>query len=105
MLSLAGLPSRSKCGPSWISVFICTCSMRVDAGVHGVLGTTCLVGLSLYVLGAIDWGSRGIALFTLLGFVWVLIVLTGLAAEQRRRQDRYERRPEEGTDHTPHRMA
>jgi hypothetical protein len=53
--------------------------MRVDAGVHGVLGTTCLVGLSLYVFGAIDWGSRGVALFTLLGFVWVLIVLTGLA--------------------------
>jgi hypothetical protein len=79
--------------------------MRVDAGVHGVLGTACLVGLSLYVLGAIDWGSRGIALFTLLGFVWVLIVLTGLAAEQRRRQHRYERHTEESTDQTPHRMV
>jgi len=59
--------------------------MRVDAGVHGVLGTSCLVGLSLYVFGAIDWGPRGVALFTLLGFVWVLIVLTGLAGAQRRR--------------------
>ena len=72
--------------------------MRVDAGVHGVLGTTCLVGLSLYVLGAIDWGSRGVALFTLLGFVWVLIVLTGLAGEQRRRVQRYDQRPEESAD-------
>jgi hypothetical protein len=79
--------------------------MKVDAGVQGVLGTTCLVGLSLYVLGAIDWGARGIALFTLLGFVWVLIVLTGLAAEQRRRQQWYERHTEESTDQTPHRMA
>jgi len=73
--------------------------MRVDAGVHGVLGTACLVGLSLYVFGAIDWGARGVALFTLLGFVWVLIVLTGLAGEQRqqRRQppQRYEQRTEE----------
>ena len=105
MLSVAGLPSHNKCGPPRTSLFICTCRMRVDAGVHGVLGTTCLVGLSLYVLGAIDWGSRGIALFTLLGFVWVLIVLTGLAAEQRRRQQRYERHTEESTDQTPHRMA
>jgi hypothetical protein len=64
--------------------------MRVDAGVHGVLGTACLVGLSLYVFGAIDWGARGVALFTLLGFVWVLIVLTGLAGEQRRRVKRYD---------------
>jgi hypothetical protein len=78
--------------------------MRVDAGVHGVLGTTCLVGLSLYVFGAIDWGSRGVALFTLLGFVWVLIVLTGLAAEQRRRPQRYEQHNPE-SDQTPHRMA
>ena len=79
--------------------------MRVDAGVHGVLGTTCLVGLSLYVLGGIDWGSRGVALFTLLGFVWVLIVLTGLAAEQRRRPPRYEQHTPETTDQTPHRLA
>ena len=79
--------------------------MRVDAGVHGVLGTTCLVGLSLSVLGAIDWGSRGVALFTLLGFVWVLIVLTGLAAEQRRRPHRYEPNTRESTDQTPPRMA
>ncbi len=71
--------------------------MRVDAGVHGVLGTTCLVGLSLYVFGAIDWGARGVALFTLLGFVWVLIVLTGLAGEQRRRLPRYDQHPEERT--------
>lgn len=63
--------------------------MRVDAGVHGILGTACLVGLSLYVFGAIDWGSRGVALFTLLGFVWVLVVLTGLAGDQRRRAQRY----------------
>jgi hypothetical protein len=63
--------------------------MRVDAGVHGILGTACLVGLSLYVFGAIDWGSRGVALFTLLGFVWVLVVLTGLAGDQRRRTQRY----------------
>jgi hypothetical protein len=69
--------------------------MRVDAGVHGVLGTTCLVGLSLYVFGAIDWGSRGVALFTLLGFVWVLIVLTGLAGAQRRGPQRYDPRTEE----------
>ena len=72
--------------------------MRVDAGVHGVLGTACLVGLSLYVFGAIDWGARGVALFTLLGFVWVLIVLTGLIAEQRRRPQGYDRRTEERTD-------
>jgi hypothetical protein len=32
--------------------------MRVDAGVHGVLGIACLVGLSLYVLGFIDWGRE-----------------------------------------------
>jgi hypothetical protein len=70
--------------------------MRVDAGVHGVLGTACLVGLSLYVFGAIDWGVRGVALFTLLGFVWVLIVLTGLAGDQRRaRVQRYESRTDE----------
>ena len=79
--------------------------MRVDAGVHGVLGTTCLVGLSLYVLGAIDWGSRGVALFTLLGFVWVLIVLTGLAAEQRRRPHRYEPHTRESTEPPPPRIA
>jgi hypothetical protein len=48
--------------------------------------------LSLYVFGAIDWGARGVALFTLLGFVWVLIVLTGLAGEQRRRTYRYDDR-------------
>ena len=47
--------------------------MRVEGGVHGVLGTTCLVGLSLYTFGAIDWGARGVAFFTLLGFVWVLV--------------------------------
>ena len=58
--------------------------MRVDAGVHGVLGIACLVGLSLYVFGAIDWGARGVALFTLLGFVWLLVVITGVAADQRR---------------------
>ena len=62
--------------------------MRVDGGVHGVLGTTCLVGLSLYTFGAIDWGARGVAFFTLLGFVWVLVVLTGLAAEIRNRPGR-----------------
>ena len=67
--------------------------MRVDGGVHGVLGTTCLVGLSLYTFGVIDWGTRGVAFFTLLGFVWVLVVLAGLAAEIR---DRPRRRP--GTD-------
>ena len=55
--------------------------MRVEGGVHGVLGTVCLVGLSLYTFGAIDWGARGVAFFTLLGFVWVLVVLTGLAAQ------------------------
>jgi len=68
--------------------------MKVDAGVHGLLGTACLVGLSLYVFGAIDWGSRGVALFTLLGFVWVLIVLTSLAGE-RRRPYRYDHGSEE----------
>jgi hypothetical protein len=62
--------------------------MRVDAGVHGVLGIACLVGLSLYSLGVIDWGARGVALFALLGFVWLLIVVTGLAAEHRRRSRR-----------------
>jgi hypothetical protein len=62
--------------------------MRVDAGVHGVLGIACLVGLSLYVFGAIDWGARGVALFTLLGFVWLLIVVAGLAAERRRDLER-----------------
>jgi hypothetical protein len=62
--------------------------MRVDSGVHGVLGIVCLVGLSLYTLGTIDWGARGIAFFTLLGFVWVLVVLTGLAAEIRARHRR-----------------
>jgi hypothetical protein len=62
--------------------------MRVDSGVHGVLGTACLVGLSLYTLGAIDWGARGVAFFTLLGFVWILVVLTGLAAELRQRAPR-----------------
>jgi hypothetical protein len=72
--------------------------MRVDAGVHGVLGTVCLVGLSLCVLGAIDWGARGVALFTLLGFVWILIVVTGLAAEQRRRSQRHDRNFEERVD-------
>lgn len=71
--------------------------MRVDAGTHGVLGTTCLVGLSLYTLGAIDWGARGVAFFTLLGFVWVLIVLTGLAVEIR---DRDRRRPRTDDDAT-----
>jgi hypothetical protein len=79
--------------------------MRVDAGVHGVLGTACLVGLSLYVFGAIDWGARGVALFTLLGFVWVLIVLTGLAAEQRRRPQQHEQHTRETSDQTPRRMA
>ena len=69
--------------------------MRVDAGVHGILGTACLVGLSLYVFGAIDWGARGVALFTLLGFVWVLIVLTGLAGEHRRRVQRDHARTDE----------
>ena len=59
--------------------------MRVEGGVHGVLGTTCLVGWSLYTFGAIDWGARGVAFFTLLGFVWMLVVLTGLAAEIRHR--------------------
>ena len=64
--------------------------MRVDAGVHGVLGTACLVGLSLYVFGAIDWGSRGVALFTLLGFVWVLVVLATVSGwpDQRHEQER-----------------
>ena len=69
--------------------------MRVDRGVHGVLGTTCLVGLSLYTFGAIDWGARGVAFFTLLGFVWVLVLLTGLAAEIR---DRSRRRPRADDD-------
>ncbi len=69
--------------------------MRVDGGVHGVLGTGCLVGLSLYTLGVIDWGARGVAFFTLLGFVWVLVVLTGLAAEIR---DRHRRQPRADDD-------
>jgi hypothetical protein len=68
--------------------------MRVDAGVHGVLGIACLVGLSLYVLGFIDWGARGIALFTLCGFVWLLVVITGMAAEQRDRPRRTQHRSE-----------
>jgi hypothetical protein len=68
--------------------------MRVDAGVHGVLGIACLVGLSLYVLGFIDWGARGVALFTLCGFVWLLIVITGVAAEQRDRPRRLPQRPD-----------
>ena len=72
--------------------------MRVDAGVHGVLGTACLVGLSLYVFGAIDCGARGVALFTLLGFVWVLIVLTGLAGANRRATRRYDPRGDERVD-------
>jgi hypothetical protein len=69
--------------------------MRVDAGVHGVLGIACLVGLSLYVLGFIDWGARGIALFTLCGFVWLLVVITGIAAEQRDRPRRGQHHPNE----------
>ena len=69
--------------------------MRVDAGVNGILGIVCLVGLILTVLGVIDWGSRGVALFTLAGFVWVIVVLTALAAEQRPRSRRHEERPEE----------
>jgi len=72
--------------------------MRVDAGVHGVLGIACLVGLSLYVLGFIDWGARGIALFTLCGFVWLLVVITGMAAEQR---DRSPRRPQRRQEPDP----
>jgi hypothetical protein len=69
--------------------------MRVDAGVHGVLGIACLVGLSLNVLGVIDWGTRGVALFTLCGFVWLLVVVTGVAAEQRDRpKRRYPRQQE-----------
>jgi hypothetical protein len=54
-----------------------------------------LVGLSLYTLGAIDWGARGVAFFTLLGFVWVLVVLTGLAAEIRNRPRRQPRADED----------
>ena len=69
--------------------------MRVDAGVHGVLGIACLVGLSLYALGVIDWGSRGVALFALCGFVWLLVVITGMAAEQRERSSRRHQGAEE----------
>jgi hypothetical protein len=60
------------------------------------MGVACLVGLSLYVLGIIDWGPRGVALFTLCGFVWLLVVITGMAAEQR---ERYSRRHQR-TEHT-----
>ena len=69
--------------------------MRVDAGVHGILGITCLVGLSLYVLGVIDWGARGIALFTLCGFVWLLVVVSAVAVEQRENGRRQQKRREE----------
>jgi len=68
--------------------------MRVDAGVHGVLGVACLVGLSLYALGVIDWGARGVALFSLCGFVWLLVVITGVAADQRERPARDRQRDE-----------
>lgn len=69
-------------------------TMRVDAGVHGVLGVACLVGLSLYALGVIDWGARGVALFSLCGFVWLLVVITGVAADQRERPARDRQRDE-----------
>jgi hypothetical protein len=69
--------------------------MRIDAGVNGVLGIACLVGLSLTVLGFIDLGTRGIALFTLLGFVWLLVAFTGLAAELRRQRPPQDRRTDD----------
>ena len=69
--------------------------MRVDAGANGILGIVCLVGLTLYVLGVIDWGARGVALFTLLGFVWVLVILTAMSAEQRRQPRHHGRSSEE----------
>ena len=69
--------------------------MRVDAGVHGVLGVACLVGLSLCALGVIDWGTRGVALFALCGFVWLLVVVTGVAAEQRERPKRDRQRDDD----------
>ena len=69
--------------------------MRIDAGVNGIFGIVCLVGLSLTALGFIDLGTRGVALFTLLGFVWLLVAFTGLAAELRRRKQRPDRRTDE----------
>jgi hypothetical protein len=54
-------------------------NMRVDSGVHGVLGGVCLVGLSR-TLGTIDWGAE-VSLSSRCSGSFGCSSPTGLAAE------------------------
>jgi hypothetical protein len=49
--------------------------MTVRGLVVGSLAWCSLVGLALIATGVVSWGVRAVALFTLLGLVWLFLLL------------------------------
>ena len=52
----------------------------------GFLSYVSLGGLALIASGLLAWGAQGLALFTLLGFIWIFAVVTSLGGERSRNQ-------------------
>ena len=57
--------------------------------VRGVVaGSLCwcsLIGLALIAAGVVSWGVRAVALFTLLGFAWLFLLIIIMGIEMHRR--------------------
>jgi hypothetical protein len=55
--------------------------MTVRGVVAGTLSTCSLGGLALVAFGVVPWGVRAVALFTLLGFVWLFLLIALVGAD------------------------
>lgn len=59
--------------------------MTVRGVVSGSLGLSAAIGLALVAGGIVPWGVRAVALFTLLGFAWLFLLIALLSADVYRR--------------------
>ena len=55
--------------------------MRARDVVTGSLAITSLSGLALIATGIASWGIRAVAMFTLLGVIWVFLLIALLAMD------------------------
>lgn len=59
--------------------------MTVRGMVSGSLGRSAAIGLALVAAGIVPWGVRAVALFTLLGFAWLFLLIALLSVDVYRR--------------------
>ena len=55
--------------------------MTLRGTIAASLSACSLIGLGLIAAGIVPWGVRAVALFTLLGFVWLFLLLMIFSSE------------------------